>query len=253
MNDFKNLIYHRLGINFSSEKEFLLESKINRIIQREKYESVESFYNSLKNGDIESLETLIKYTTTNHTFFFREKDHLDKLVELIRVNTIDNPIVWSAASSTGEEVYSIIIHLLENNIRKFLIIASDINSKVLHQMHEGIYHEARFFETPGMIKGKYFKKIDDTRYQIRPDLREYICIKKLNLIEEMKFVSKFDFVFCRNVLIYFDNDTRNKVIQNILTNLKTGGSLFIGHTETLLNIKVNVERESNSVYKYLGA
>lgn len=252
VNELKDLIYQKLGLHFSKEKDYLLESKISRILQREKYDSFEDFFSSIKNGDKESLETLIKYVTTNHTFFFRESDHLKYLVDLIKEEHIQNPTIWCAASSTGEEVYSIIITLLENNITKFLIIASDINSKVLKQMHEGIYHESRFFETPGIIKQKYFKKTNEFHYQVRSDLRDYICIKKLNLIDNMQFVSRFDFIFCRNVMIYFDVETRNKVVHNLLSNLSTNGYLFLGHTETLINTKEKLSRKYNSVYKYLG-
>ncbi len=249
---YKKLIYNKLGLNFSGDKDYLLESKIERIIQREKYNSVEEFFQSLKSGDSESLETLIKYVTTNHTFFFREKDHLDILVQLIKRQDQAHPVIWSAASSTGEEVYSIIISLLESNINNFLLIASDINSSVLKKMHEGVYHENRFHETSLSIKNKYFKKIGDESYQILPHLRDYICIKKLNLIDYMQFVSKFDYIFCRNVLIYFDNETRNKVAKNLLNNLKKGGYLFLGHTETLLNTTEKIERSHNSVYRHLG-
>ncbi|HBD93618.1 MAG: hypothetical protein A2015_14830 [Spirochaetes bacterium GWF1_31_7] len=251
--DFKDIIYHEFGINFSVEKNFLLECKIKRLIQKEEYKSIEDFYKIIKSGEKNSMEILIKYITTNHTFFFREKDHLDKLSELILKSTIKCPVIWCAASSSGEEVYSIIISLLENDIKNFLIIASDINNNVLQKMHKGIYNIGRLFETSPSIKAKYFKKIDDTHYQIRPDLRNFISIKKINLINPMYFVSQFDYIFCKNVLIYFDSETQKKAIKNIMVNLKVGGFLFIGHTETLLNTKMNVEKESNSVYKYLGA
>jgi chemotaxis protein methyltransferase CheR len=251
-SDLKDLIYQKLGLHFSDEKDYLLESKINRLLQREKYQSLEEFYQAIKGGDRESLETLIKYITTNHTFFFREKEHLETLVRLIKQNQTANPVIWSSACSTGEEVYSIIITLLENQITKFLVIASDINSNVLHQTKEGVYHINRFNETPELIIKKYFKKIDEENFQILPELKEYMTIKKLNLIERNQFVSKLDFIFCRNVLIYFDQETRNLVIRNLLANLKPKGYFFVGHTETLINSTFDIERESNSVYRYLG-
>jgi chemotaxis protein methyltransferase CheR len=248
----KKIIYDKVGIHFSEEKNYLFESKIERLIQKEKFKSVDELYDLIKNGDRKTIETLIKYITTNHTFFFREEGHLDILVELIKKRNNKKSTIWCAASSTGEEVYSMIIKLLENNITNFLILASDINKKVLHHMHEGIYNSERFQNTPKYIKQKYFTKSGSDQFKISENLRNYFRIKQLNLIEYLEFEEDFDFIFCRNVLIYFDNDTKDKVIHNLLHNLKKFGYLFIGHTETLLNSPEKINRVSNSVYQKMG-
>jgi len=248
----KELIYSNYGIHFSDEKNYLFESKIERILNREKIGSLEEFYNKIKSQNQESLDILVNYVTTTHTFFFREKEHLDVLGELIKRNKIGIPKIWCAASSTGEEVYSIIITLLENNINDFLIIASDINKDVLNFMNKGVYSTNRLYETSEYIKNKYFIRLNEDKYQISKDLRTYFKIKKLNIIEENIFEQKFDIIFCRNVLIYFDKETRNKAISNLLVNLSVGGHLFIGLTETLINNKEDIKKIYSSVYKKLG-
>jgi chemotaxis protein methyltransferase CheR len=242
------LIYAKLGIHIANEKFYLLESKLERLIAKEGYANLGELYTRVKEGDLDSLEALVRYITTGHTFFFREKDHFDYLAEEIKRRRQSNATIWCAASSTGEEVYSIAITLLEHGITEFKIVASDINVDVLERFNRGVYHVGRFIETPPAYQKRYFTRVDAEHFKVSADLRKKVSIKKINLMEELNFAERFDYVFCRNVLIYFDEKTRNHALANVIKNLKPGGLLFLGHTEALLNAPNALSRVSNSVY-----
>jgi chemotaxis protein methyltransferase CheR len=248
---FRELIHKKLGIYISKDKDYLLESKLGRMLERTDFANTSDLYYSLKDGNNDVLEDLIKYVTTNHTFFFRENMHLKILRNDMLIRKKLKPVIWVAAASTGEEVYSIAIELYENNIRDFIIIASDINKHVLMNLKKGIYSKDRMREVSPDLIAKYFEPVEDeyyAHYRVKEELKKNILIKKLNLVENINFESKFDYIFCRNVLIYFDRDTQIRVVNNLLNNLRDSGYLFVGHSESLLNICDNVETVFTSVY-----
>lgn len=245
---FRELIYDRIGIHLSKEKDYILEAKLNKILFNKHYPDLLTFYNSLLNGSKEAIEVLVRYITTTHTFFFREKEHLDILVNLARIRRSETTLIWSAGCSTGEEVYSIIIQMLETGIQNFIIVASDINTEVLYHLKRGIYHPNRLQYMDLHLKQKYFRLMPDGNYKIMPELKKYFVIKKINLIEQNLFEQKVDFILCRNVMIYFDVDTRKKVLSNLLDNLRDDGYLFIGQSENLFNITDRLESVFVSVY-----
>lgn len=245
---FKELIYEKLGIHFSGEKNYVLAAKLNRILMHKHYGTLDEFYQALKFGNKDSLDILVRYMTTTHTYFFREKEHFDILKNLIKVRNKKSNIIWCAASSTGEEVYSIVISLLEAGIRNFKLIASDINLDVLRHMHKGIYHTERLLKIDDSLKKKYFRIKENGYYEILPELKNYIAIKRINLVGDVDFESKIDYIFCRNVMIYFDFETRKKAVHNIIKNLKNDGYLFIGHSENIFNITDKIKSVSVSVF-----
>lgn len=251
LNLFRELIHKRLGIYISEQKDYLLKSKLSRMLKQSEYKSIHEFYSSVKNNENESIENLIKHITTNHTFFFREKIHLKILRNDILLRRIQKPLIWVAASSTGEEVYSIIIELFEYNIRDFLIIASDINKDVLVQIKKGEYVKEKFIHTPPEIIKKYFTMRKEDRkeiYKIRDECKKNIIVKQINLVDDLNFEKAFNYIFCRNVLIYFDRETQIKVVNTLLNNLDKTGYLFVGHSESLLNINDKIETVFSSVY-----
>jgi chemotaxis protein methyltransferase CheR len=247
---FRAIIKERLGIYVSPSKDYLIKAKLGRLIKKEEYGSVAEFYKLLKTEDLESLENLIHYITTTHTFFFREKQHLRILRNDILIKKHRRPVIWCAATSTGEEVYSMIIELLEHGITDFLIVASDINREVLFRCKKGIYRQERMKELSDDLVKKYFKPVPGLpgRFQVRKFLKDYFICKRLNLIESFRFEQQFDYIFCRNVLIYFDQETQGKVVNNLLANLKPLGYLFVGHSESLLNFRSDLESAFSSVY-----
>lgn len=248
---FRGLIQARLGIFIPPDKDYLIENKLGRLIKSSNYESVSTFYQEVKNGDINSIENLIRHITTNFTFFFREKMHLKILRNDIKLKKLRKPLIWCAASSTGEEVYSIIIELLENGIENFLVVATDLNKEVLKFMKQGIYSAEKLKDVPPDIFKRYFLKggaNHPNKYKIKKELHKYFIVKKLNLVEPIQFERQFDYIFCRNVLMYFDRTTQRHVVQTLLRNLGPYGYLFIGHSESLLNMNDMLETVFSSVY-----
>jgi chemotaxis protein methyltransferase CheR len=251
LQNINKIIHERTGIYLTKEKYYLLIHKLSRILKNKNYRNLADFYSLIKNGDITVIDNLINNITTNHTFFFREKNHLNILVNDILQKGKNNPIIWCAASSTGEEVYSIIIALLENKINNFLLIASDINKKVLLQMKKGIYNVSKLIETDKTIINKYFvneSKNGEYNYCIKDHLKKYFITKRINLIDNIKFEKQFDYIFCRNVLMYFNKDTQKKVINMLINNLKDYGYLFVGHSESLIQANNRIESVFSSVY-----
>ncbi len=208
---FRSLIHQETGITISKEKDYLLNSKLARMLKGSAYGRLEDLYPILQGGHEGEKENLIKAVTTNHTFFFREKNHLSILRKDIQAKRLASPRIWVAASSSGEEVYSIIIELLEAGIRDFRILASDINREMLVRMKQGVYGRHRFHEVPPHLLTKYFASVDTpggTAYRVKDFLKPYFVAKKLNLMDLHRFEGQFDYIFCRNVLIYFNQDTQ---------------------------------------------
>lgn len=249
---FRNLIKNKMGIYYSPGKDYLLESKLKKLLRKGSHHNIKELYESIQADDKEHLETFIRFITTNHTFFYRESEHLTFLRKHIQENRVSQNYIWCAASSTGEEVYSIIIELLEHNIENFLIVATDINRDVLMHMKQGIYSEERLRYLPSHVLSKYFTEVKgglSRQFQVKDFMRRHFVIKKLNLIEKIRFEKQFHYIFCRNVLIYFDKETQRKVILNIIHNLRHDGLLFIGHSETLLHMNDRLSLLTSSVYK----
>ena len=247
---FRELIHDRMGIYISTDKNYLLENKLARILSRGNYLSIHELYKMLKENHGGTMEDLVRYVTTTHTFFFRESIHLQILRNDILLRRITRPKIWVAASSTGEEVYSIIIELLEHGITDFFILATDINKDVLRHCRRGVYSRDRMKEMDDAVIKKYFTRVEGAGelYRARDILRANFIVKRVNLIDNIRFEEKFDYIFCRNVLIYFDVETQRRVLDVLMANLKDLGYLFVGHSESLLNVTDRLESVFASVY-----
>lgn len=252
LNLLRELIHQNLGIYISQEKNYLLQSKISRLIYKSNYKNISEFYHLLKNGNKQSFEELIHFITTTHTYFFRENIHLKILRNDILLKKLPFIYIWCAATSTGEEVYSIIIELLESGINNFLIVATDINKSVLIHLKKGIYKMERMRKMSTYLINKYFLPAKDSigYYQVKDFLKKYFIVKKINLVDNIYFESKFHYIFCRNVLIYFDKATQLQVVNNILNNMEDSGYFFIGHAESLINLNLSnrIETVFSSVH-----
>lgn len=247
---FSHLIQEKTGIHIPEHKLFILENKLIRFSKKEGYNDFEDIYKSLRKNDELLIDLFIRYITTNHTFFFRENDHFRLLIDDIRLNKHSKPLIWVAGSSSGEEVYSIVITLYEHGINNFLIIATDIDREVLVKMKNGIYTEDRVKNVEkGLLKKYFLFNAKNNTYKIKDILRKNVRIKRLNFIENITFEGKFDYVFCRNVLIYFDKITQKKVIVTLLKNLHKHGLLFLGHSENLFYMQDIVIPMKNSIYR----
>ncbi len=247
LHRYRELIYERYGIHYHPTKLENLEAKLHKLAERSG--DLEEIYAGLLAGDPEAERALLREVTVGHTFFFREEKHLETLVRDIAARRLPCPVIWCAASSTGEEPWSIVITLLEAGISNFLIVASDLNRESLSAMNRGVYNQGKLQSTPRHILLKYFRRVDPMTWKISRELRGYLRIKRLNLMEPIVFERPFDYVFCRNVMIYFDEAARNRVMDNLARNLSPGGLLFVGHTEALLDLPPTMKKAAQSVFR----
>jgi chemotaxis protein methyltransferase CheR len=255
--DFKKLtefIKNTYGINLT-QKRTLIEGRLSNIIFEKGFESF-SDYLDFVFGDVTGDETivLINKLTTNHTYFMRESNHFDYLRETVLpylASTIkDRDLrLWSAGCSSGEEPYTLEIILREYFGGGVLpwdtqILATDISNRALELAKKGIYAADAIDSIPKLWKLNYFEKIDAENYRISESIKKNIIFRIFNLMQpEFPFKKKFHVIFCRNVMIYFDQPTKDALINKFYEFTEPGGYLFIGHSES-------VSRES-SKYKYI--
>jgi chemotaxis protein methyltransferase CheR len=248
-----SVIYRKFGIYTGRDKYERLGLRLEGMVNRGYCSGPDELCARLASGDRQCLEELADFVTTCHTFFFREPEHFRVLVSDIRKHRTERPLIWCAACSTGEEPYSAAITLLEEGITGFRIVASDVNRAVLESFNRGVYHESRLCRTDSAVREKYFTPEGDDGYlRIDPGLRKYISIKNLNLMDRVRFVRQFDYVFCRNVFMYFDGESRKTALAGLSANLKKGGLLFIGRAEVLLSEPDGLEKAGCSVYRRTG-
>lgn len=251
-SSWRQFIYDKTGIYFQDNKKYLLESRLLKRINFLNLSTYDEYLKYVKyNSNGRKEETfLYEVITINETFFFRNQPQLDVLVTNIFPEVISikeklgkNKIrIWSAASSSGEEAYS--IAMVINDLVKpkypnieFEIVGTDISQKVIDTAKKGIYKEYSVRNMPSYYFKKYFQQTSEG-FVINQALKKNVSFKLLNLNDEneMKLMSNFDVIFCANVLIYFDTNSKIKVVNSLYNALNKNGILFIGYSETLQNI-----------------
>ncbi len=248
--DFSKYILDISGIALDVGKEYLLETRLGPILNRLGYGSFMELLRKAKSDFKKELENeIIDAISTNETYFFRDKSPFQLLQHKIFPDLIDKrskttglkPTIrlWSAANSTGQEIYSIAMTLLEMGVSpknyNIKLYGTDISDAAIAQASYGLYNKfevARGLD-PGRLN-KYFDKHDE-RYKIKDELRAMAQFKKMNLMKPFQGIGKFDIVLCRNVMIYFTSEDRRKIYQNISKVLEPDGYLLIGSTESLVN------------------
>ena len=234
----------RSGLVLSADKSYLVESRLAPVARKEDFPSIEALVQALRTKKDERLMWAVTDAlTTNETFFFRDKTPFDQFQEEVLPAlspTRSSLKVWCAACSTGQEPYSLAMLMEELRGKygplKLDICASDISDRVLEKAKAGLYTQ---FEVqrglPITHLVKYFDKADEA-WRVKAHLRELIRWRQFNLLEDMKPLGRFDVVFCRNVLIYFDPDTKRQVLERIAENMADDGFLFLGAAETVLGL-----------------
>jgi chemotaxis protein methyltransferase CheR len=243
----RNLIADTSGLYFDEKKFYFLEKRVSKRIKATNAQSARNYFRLLKlGGNDEEMNHLITSLTTNETYFFRYLPQLESFVEealpLICQQKNENKEthlrIWSAGCSSGEEPYTLSI-LLREHLKDFekwdiKLIATDVDDRILDKAKEGIYSKRSIKDTPPEILERYFT-CKESKYQINEEIKNGVDFITLNLMDRnaMREMREFDIVFCRNVLIYFDDTARRQVVNSIYDCLVPGGFIFLGHSESV--------------------
>ncbi|WP_353684298.1 protein-glutamate O-methyltransferase CheR [Thermodesulfovibrio sp. 3907-1M] len=246
---FREFFYRKTGIYFDENKRYFVDRRLIERIKATGHNSFKNYFIFLRfEASGKELQTLINSLTINETYFFREEYQFKCMVnrmlsEIVSRKKPGSTIkIWSVPCSTGEEPYSICIYLLEywKDIDKWdvEVIASDIDTCALEKARSGVYSERSVQNLPKAILQKYFKNIGNGYYKISEELRSSVEFMKINIVDkiEMKRYREFDIIFCRNLLIYFDDLSRKLAAENLYDALNPGGFICLGHSESMSRI-----------------
>lgn len=243
-----------------SEKSTLITGRLENKLNSRGIPSYDAFMDLVeKDPDGEEAHLLINSLTTNHTFFMRESIHFDFLKEVAlpeikaKYSATKDIRIWSAAASSGEEAYSIVMTIkdffgFEANQWDSKVLATDISTKVIAAAKEGIYHPEQIASLPTRWIRQYFTKLPNGDYQAKKELRDEVIFNTFNLMDPFPWKKKFHVIFLRNVMIYFDEQTKRELIDKMYKYLEPGGYLFIGTTETIDKSATPLKHVQPSIY-----
>jgi chemotaxis protein methyltransferase CheR len=253
---YKELLYSIAGIDLSISKKSLVSGRLTKRLKATGLTSYGEYFQLLVGGkQPDEMQTAIDLLTTNETYFFREPKHFNFLRDTVLPN---HPIrsqfrVWSAASSSGQETYSIAMMLAEYmGGQLWEVVGSDISMRVLDKARNGNYPIAQAKHIQSEWLAKYCLKgvgSEEGNFLIDPKIRSRIVFKQVNLNLVLPDLGQFDLVFLRNIMIYFDNETKQQVMSRIVGKMKSGAYLMIGHSETLNGITDSLDAVVPSIYR----
>lgn len=235
-------------MTFNEGKRYYVQRRVNERMTATGSTSFASYFARLRSDARGEIEQFVNAFTVNETYFYREDHQLrcltsDMLAERVKAKSAGSTVrIWSAPCSTGEEPYSIGIWLLENwpqvDSHDIEIVGSDIDTRVLEAARAGVFGKRALMRlSPDLIE-RYFEQLDEERWQLLEGLRDSVAFSPVNLVEaaETRLHGQFDVIFCRNVLIYFDDASRRVAAENLFENLAPGGFICLGHTESMSRI-----------------
>jgi len=253
-----NLVYTRFGIVLGERKRALIIGRLQKILRTSQFGSFRDYYDYVVNESSgAALLTLIDRISTNHTFFFRENDHfefftsvaLPEIAERYSGSNKKKLKIWVPGCSSGEEPYTLAFLMMEffgKSIKDWDIgiLATDISTGALQKSMAGIYNADNVEHLPRKYILSYFNKRTEGTYEIKESVKDLLLFRRLNLIQdEYPFKGTFNIIFCRNVMIYFDGETRNKLVNRFAHYSDPSAYLFVGHSESL--------GRSNPNYRYM--
>jgi chemotaxis protein methyltransferase CheR len=235
----RKMIHARAGIALNETKRNMVYSRLSKRVRERALPSFSDYLDLLEDDDGGEWQDFVNALTTNLTAFFRESHHFDMLAELLRSQPPGKRVMlWSAASSTGEESYSMAITAAGMRAHGVRILATDIDTQVLETGRRGVYRDEHVEKLDPKIVHRWFQRGTNSnagKVRVRSELREMVSFRQLNLLAATwPLREKFAAVFCRNVMIYFDKPTQRAVLERIAARLEPGGMLYIGHSENLM-------------------
>ncbi|HBA90144.1 MAG TPA: chemotaxis protein CheR [Geobacter sp.] len=249
-------IYRHAGIALAPGKMDMVYSRLARRLRAREIDSFGEYLKIVESGDREEVEAFINALTTNMTSFFREPHHFRILAERLARRPADRPAtIWSCASSSGEEPFSIAMTAREaqqGNGPAVSILATDIDTNVLARAKRGVYPVDQLQKVPEHLRKRFFLRGDGKHEglaRVKEELRRMVTFRRLNLLDEKwPLRGKFDFIFCRNVMIYFDKKTQHAILEKMAQVLEPDGLLFVGHSESFHHTQEMFRLCGNTAY-----
>lgn len=267
MNDIQfqryyDLIYQNLGIKIIPAKRGMLQAKLDKLLRLRNLSSYELYYDLLtKDPNRQYWAEFVNEITVHQSSFFRENSHFEYIRSQLRIIMETNPRilnnneirVWSAGCSTGEEPYTLAMVLKEWLAEEIdiQIVATDISNHTLAFAQNGLYPSSIKKDMDPYYLTQYFKQSAE-KFVIIPKIKELVTFRLFNLMDPFPFQKKFDLIFCRNVMIYFDSEIQQQLIEKFYEVLAPGGLLFIGHSESLLNKEHEFKYVNPTIYQKKG-
>lgn len=252
---------NRYGIDMSHKKE-IVAGRMDNFLRKEGFKSYTEFMNGVEQDITGRLEKeLVNMLTTNHTYFMREFEHFDFLRQevlpwLRKKESVNRDLcIWCGAASSGEEPYMLAMILqdyfgLEKDSWDTKVLATDISTEVLQQALKGVYTKEQIAALPENWKRRFFREVNGgENYAVTQELKKEVIFRQFNLMEPFPFRRKMHIVFLRNVMIYFDHETKGELIQKVYDVMEPGGYLFIGRTETIDKSSVPFQMIQPSIFR----
>lgn len=253
------LVLEETGISLNPRKFDMVYSRLTRRLRKLNLATFGDYCDLLKKGDVTEIGHFVNAITTNLTSFFREKHHFeflhDELLPKLFTSTANHRLrIWSAGCSTGEEPYSIamVVNEIIPKTQRWdvKILATDLDTNVLAHAKRGIYDATKVTGiSDKRLKRNFILNKKTNELQVKPELMELITFKQLNLMNSWPMKGPFDFIFCRNVVIYFDKSTQRELFDRYANITADKGQLFIGHSESLFKVSTRYELMGKTIYK----
>lgn len=266
-NKLKTLIYDNFGIHLTDQKKGLVYTRLHSVLQKKGFKTFSEYYNFVsadKTG--KGLDELVNKISTNFTFFYREEDHFNFFIKTVLPESMEKAKLrnendlrfWCAGCASGEEPYTIIMLMMEAmggnyNLWNSGILATDISDNALNFAKEAIYPSERLQKLPSLYRNKYFEKVTNDEYKVLDRVKKEVTFRRFNLMNTtFPFKKRFQAIFCRNVMIYFNQETRDALVGRYEQMLEPGGYLFLGHSETISHKMYSFKYVMPAVYRKEG-
>ncbi|QDU83333.1 Chemotaxis protein methyltransferase Cher2 [Planctomycetes bacterium Pla163] len=264
LNRLREIVVAESGIQLGNEKDQLVLTRIGRLLRRLGHETLEAYLAHVETDRTGAARSdLVDAVTTNVTSFFREPHHFQHLAKLAasewQAERHPEPIrIWSSACSSGQEPYSILMalerQLGEAELRRYLVLATDLSKRMLVRCQRAVYPEREIQPIPPIDRQRWLSPIPGSNsYRVSPALQQRVRFRHLNLLGSWPMKRSFDAIFCRNVLIYFDRPTQERVVKRFHERLAPGGYLYIGHSESLSGFANDFEFIAPTIYRRKSA